>query len=118
MTTAAKISHKTDGVEKQTLLPLPKGGKFSQKDISGKNVLKETLDPKIQEAGNYWLGKKYHSVDAQEKEAKAATDFLKMLERLKKTSVVIFDSEKNCKRRVNVKQGSVHLSLTKAGVND
>lgn len=103
---------------KQGELTLPgKGGHYQQKGLDGK-VIKETVDPKIQEDGDYWLGKKYAAAKAKEVAEEAMEKFLTLMRSKKKTSVVIFDTEKNCKRRVNIVNGTEKLKLEKVGLND
>ena len=111
MTTAAKEK------PKQGELALPKGGKMQQKTIDGKGIVKETTDPKIQDAGDYWFGKKVEEARSKANVKKAGEDLLKLMEKEEKTAIVVFNSDLQRKVRVNILQGAEKLRIEK-NIND
>ncbi len=112
------MTNAVKGESAQGELNLPKGEHYKQQRIDGKGVAKETTPKEIQDAGDNWLGAKANLAQAKGKLDKFAESFLKVLDKSGKTSVVIFDTDANCKRRVNIKKGAERLSVTTAGIND
>lgn len=114
MTTATKNKES----KQKTLLPIPKGAYYTQKDITGTKALKETCSKEIQEQADYWFCKKAEEARAKDATKKAGEKLLQLMEYDKKTSIVVFDSEAQCKRRINILQGAEKLKVEKVTINE
>jgi hypothetical protein len=111
-----KKSGKTANEEKgpkQGTLPLPAGGKYKQQKVDGSGTLRETTEPEIQEAADYWFGKKVEEARAKDNSKKAGEKLLLLMESANKTSVIVFNSDLQKKVRVNILQGADKLKVEK-----
>lgn len=104
------------GGKEDLLLETPEG-KFSQDKVDGSGVLKETVSKEIQEAAEYWFGKKVEEARSKANVKKAGEDLLKLMEKEEKTAIVVFNSDLQRKVRVNILQGAEKLRIEK-NIND
>jgi len=106
------------GGKQDNLLP-PPDGKFKQDKIDGSGTLRETTEPEIQEAADYWFGKKVEEARAKDASKKAAEKVLALMESAGKTTVIVFNTEEQRKVRVNILQGADKLRVEKnIGISD
>jgi len=106
-------------VGKQEDLNIPgRGEKYEQKSVDGKETVKETCPKPLQDAADYLSGKKVEEARAKDNVKKAAEKLLDLMEKSEKTSIVYFDTERNCKRRVNIIEAAEKLKFQDAGVNE
>ena len=91
----------------------PPDGTYKQDKIDGSGPLRETASAEIQEAADYWFGKRVEEARAKDNSKKAGEKLLQLLEFEKKTSVIVFNSEENRKVRVNILQGADKLRVEK-----
>lgn len=98
---------------KQAPLLPPPAGKFEQKSIDGKTVIKETVSKDIQDAAEYWFGKKVEEGRAKDNAKKAGEKLLKLMEFEKKTSVLVYNSDLHRKVRINIIEGAEKLRVEK-----
>lgn len=104
---------------KQGELNLPgKGEKYEQKSVDGKKTIRETCPKDLQDAADHLSGKKVEEARAKDNVKKAAEKLLDLMEKAGKTSIVYFDTERNCKRRVNIIEAQEKLKFQDAGIND
>lgn len=104
---------------KQGTLELPgKGEKYTQQTVDGKGTVRETCPKDLQDAADYLSGKKVEEARAKDNVKKAAEKLLELMDKAQKTSIVYFDTERNCKRRVNIIEAAEKLKFQDASVND
>lgn len=106
--TGSEKTESKDGL----LMPPPKGP-FKQKSVDGKTTVKETVPKKMQDAAEYWFGKKVEEARAKSNVKKAGEDLLKLMEADKRTSIVVFNSDIQRKVRINILQGAEKLKVEK-----
>jgi len=94
------------------LMPPPKGP-FKQQSVDGKTTVKETVPKKMQDAAEYWFGKKVEEAWAKSKVKKAGEDLLKLMEADKRSTIVVFNSDMQRKVRINIMQGAERLKVEK-----
>ena len=99
--------------KKQGLLLPPPDGKFVQKSVDGKTTVKETVSKEIQDAAEYWFGKKVEEARAKDSSKKAGEKLLQLMEFDKKTSVLVFNSDLQKKVRVKIIEGAEKLRIEK-----
>lgn len=109
-----KVKKAKDGKEpkQETLMP-PPDGKFKQDKVDGSGTLRETTEPEIQEAAEYWFGKKVEEARAKDNAKKAGEKLLALMESAGKSSVIVFNSDLQKKVRVNILQGADKLRMEK-----
>lgn len=98
---------------KENLLMDPPKGPFKQRSVDGKTTVKETVPKEMQDAAEYWFGKKAEEGRAKNNCKKAGEKLLKLMEAAKKTSIVVFNSDLQRKVRVNILQGAEKLKVEK-----
>ena len=108
----AKKSKKKISKTEQGVL-IPPGGPYKQDKVDGTGTLRETASKEVQEAADYWFGKKVEEARAKDNCKKAGEKLLQLMEYEKKTSVIVFNSEENRKVRVNILQGADKLRVEK-----
>ncbi len=110
---------KTTTKTEQGNLDLPgKGESYKQGRIDGKGNVRETCPKALQDAADHLSGKKVEEARAKDNTKKAAEKLLELMDKAGKTSLVYFDTERNCKRRVNIIEAAEKLKFQDAGVND
>lgn len=108
-----KVTGAKAGTDKQpALIPTP-SGRFEQRTIDGKEVLKETVSKDIQDAADYWFLKKIEEGRAKDSAKKGGEKLLQAMEFEDKTSVLVFNSELQRKVRVQILQGAEKLRVEK-----
>ena len=100
-------------VNKGGLLMPPPKGPFKQNKVDGSGVLKQTAPKEIQDAADYWFGKKEEEARSKDNVKKAAESVLKLMEKAKITTVLVFNSTTQSKWRVNILQGAEKLKIEK-----
>lgn len=109
----------TKGKNEQGELKLPgKGDSYRQQSVDGKKTIKETCPKDLQDAADYLSGKKVEEARAKDNVKKAAEKLLELMEKAGKTNIVYFDTERNCKRRVQIIEAAEKLKFQDASVND
>lgn len=113
---AMKKAHKAPD---QDNLLTPSGDAYKQDKIDGSGTLRETASKEVQDAADYWFGKRVEEARAKDNSKKAGEKLLQLLEYEKKTSVIVFNSGENRKVRVNILQGADKLRVEKnISIND
>jgi len=110
---AKKAAGAANGKKDDGLLLPPPDGTFKQDKVDGSGTLRETTEPEIQEATDYWFGKKIEEARAKDASKKAAEKVLALMESAGKSSVVVFNSEEQRKVRVNILLGADKLRVEK-----
>lgn len=106
------------GPKQDALMDPPKGG-YKQDKVDGSGTLRETTEPEIQDAADYWFCKRVEEARAKDASKKAGEKVLALMESAGKTSVIVFNSEEQRKVRVNILQGADKLRVEKnIGIND
>ena len=104
---------KTTGGGKEGLLLPPPDGKFEQRSVDGKTIIKETVSKDIQEAANFYFAAKDQENKAKAKSKTAAEKLLQAMEFEKKTNVVVYNQEEKRKDRIQILQGEEKLKVEK-----
>lgn len=108
-----KEEGKKEEGKRQDLLMKPPEGTFKQGKIDGSGTLRETASKEIQDAAEYWFGKKIEEGRAKDNAKKAGEKLLQLMEYEKKTSVLVFNSDLQKKVRVNIIEGAEKLRVEK-----
>lgn len=103
---------------KQAALMPPPDGEYKQKDITGTKDIRRTAPKAVQDAADYWFGKKVEFARAKNNAEKAAEDLLKVMEKHEVTMCTVFDSEAQCKKIVTIRMGEERLKVEKVKDNE